>query len=345
MTNAWIAPERDLLSAALDPGSEAGRERVRLAIENFGLAFFETDLHAGTVTLTPNAFSLFGLPPPPILVVDRTPFWNLYHPDDVGWARERFEADLRGERGRDDYQERVRIVRADDGRTRWIEFSGHMFGPAGARTHIVGMLRDVTAAVEAEERQRLLAREVEHRANNTLAVVQSLVRLTGGENLPGYRRALEGRILALARSHSLTAGGQQGAPVALGTLIAGELAAFEGHVETTLDAVPPLARALVQPVAMILHELATNAAKHGALAGPHGRVGVSAQVEREEVALRWSERGGDSAPAAPPARSGTGMAVVRAQARRLGASLEFHWAATGLGVELRLPLSRWVGES
>lgn len=338
------APARDLLAAAFDAGSEAGRERVRLAIEKFGIAFFESDLAAGRLVLSPNAFAMFGLPVPAEPSADRAMFWRRYHPDDAEWARARFEADLRGERGRNDYQERVRIIRADDGRVRWIEFSGHMFGPPGARTHIVGMLRDTTAAVEAEERQRLLAREVEHRANNALAVVQSLIRLTGGETLAEYRRSLEGRILSLARSHSLTGGGHGGTPVALPDLLAGELAAYRGHVDMALAEVPPLALTSVQPVAMILHELATNAAKHGALSSAAGRVHLTVQAGAEEVALGWTEQGGPGARnATPPARSGTGMAVVRAQARRLGAGLDFHWHEAGLAVELHVPISRWTG--
>lgn len=330
----------DLLAAALDTGDAAGRERVRLAIENFGLAFFESDLRRGRLVLTPNAFAMFGLPAPDPPVADRALFWKCYHPDDADWARACFEADLRGERGRDDYCERVRIVRADDGRVRWIEFSGRMFGPPGARTHIVGMLRDVTAEVEAAERQALLLREVEHRANNALAVVQSLVRLTGGATLPDYRRSLEGRILALARTQSLTGAADQGAPVPLAAILAAELAACGDHVEIAAEAVPPLAPVLVQPVAMILHELTTNAARHGALSRPGGRVRIAAAREDEEVVLRWTERGGP--PAAAPAHTGTGMSVVRAQARRLGGRLDYDWRPEGLGVELRIPLGRWT---
>ncbi|WP_205082890.1 HWE histidine kinase domain-containing protein [Paracraurococcus ruber] len=329
-----------LLLAGLDPGSEAGRERVRLAVEMFGLAFFETDLAAGKVTVTPNAFGLFGLPVPPVLTVDRAPFWDRYHPEDAAWARERFAADLRGERGRDDYCERVRVIRHDDGRIRWIEFSGHMFGRPGARTHIVGMLRDVTDMVEAEERQRLLLREVAHRSNNTLAVVQSLIRLTQGATVEEYRKGLQARLLSLGRTHALLPGVAHGLtdPAAV---VRGELAAYADHLEAAIGPVPPLAPHSVQPVAMILHELATNAAKHGAFAHPDGQVRLAMGMETGDVVLRWTERGGPVV--AMPTRRGTGMAVIGAQARQLGGTLEFQWAIDGLVLELRVPPERWAG--
>lgn len=337
-----IAPGRDLLSAAFDSASEAGRERVRLATRNFGIAFFESDLALGRVLLSPNGFAMFGLPVPDPPELDRGAFWALYHPDDIAAARARFAADLDGARGRDDYQERVRILRADGGGLRWIEFSGHMFGPPGGRTHIVGMLRDVTEAVLAEERRALLAREVEHRANNLLAVVQALVRLTRGPTLEEYRGSLEGRILALARTQSL-AGACDGAgrSVAFAGLVEGELAAYGDHVRTSLASAPPLARVSVQPVAMILHELATNAAKHGALSCPEGEVGIALGTEGDAVVLRWTETGGPPI-AGPPRGSGTGMGVVRSQARRLDAALELAWPDQGLCLALRVPLRRWT---
>jgi PAS domain S-box-containing protein len=335
-----LPPEPDLLAAALDTGSAAGRERVRLAMANFGLAFFESDLTRGEVLLSPNGFALFGLAEPEApRRVARAIFWSLYHPDDLASARARFSADLDRSRGRDDYRERVRILRADDGRQRWIEFTGHMFGPPGARTHIVGMLRDVTEAVEAEERRALLAREVEHRANNILAVVQALVRLTRGDTVAGYRDNLEGRLRALARTQALAAEGGSGA-VPLASLVESELDAWHDHLRLDIGAAPPLAPTALQPIAMILHELATNAAKHGALSRRAGQVAIRVTAAGPALHLVWEERGGP-AIAAPPARSGTGMGVIQAQARRLGGSLALDYRAEGLVATLVIPRQRW----
>jgi PAS domain S-box-containing protein len=329
---------RDWLETGLSPEGEAGRERMRLAIENFGLAFFHSDLRKGQVFLTPNAFAMFGLPAPDSMPVASAPFWDCYHPDDIGWARERFAADIAG--ARDSYRERVRILRRDDGALRWIEFSGRIFGPPGARTHIVGMLRDVTEAVEAEDRQRMLMREVDHRANNALAVVQSLIHLTRGGDVADYQARLDARVRSLARTQSLVA--EAGAEQARAEVLAGgELAAWRDHVEMRIGAVPPLARAAIQPLAMILHELSTNAAKHGALSVPGGRVVLAIEPGDEEVRLRWAEAGGPGLEGTP-ARQGTGFAVMRAQLRRLDGTAEWQWAASGLVLSVRIPLRRWA---
>lgn len=324
-----------------DLGSEAGDERARLAMENFGLAFFETDLANGTVVMTPNAFAMFGLPVPARMPVTRASLWAHFHPDDQESARATFESDLRGERDRDIYCERTRIIRQTDGAVRWVEFLGRMFGPPGARTHILGMMRDVTEAVEAEERRALLVREVNHRANNTLSVVQSLVRLTQGEDVPDYRKRLEHRILSLARSQSLIDQAEQ-KPTALAVLIAGELAAFREHLALDVAEAPDLSPAAVQPMAMILHEMATNAAKHGAFAAAGGQVLISAMPGAGEVVLRWTEQGGPAIAAAPQ-RRGTGMAVIQSQIRRLNGTLAMDWRPAGLAVEARIPLCRWAG--
>jgi two-component sensor histidine kinase len=324
-----------------DLGSEAGRERARLAIENFGIAFFDSDVATGTVVLSPNAFAMFGLPVPPRMPVESTGFWECYHPEDLEAARATFAADLRGDRNRDIYCERVRIIRQTDRAIRHIEFLGRMFGPPGARTHIVGMLRDVTDEAEAEARRALLVREVNHRANNTLSVVQALLRLTQAADVLEYKRRLEGRILSLARTQTLVDQAAQH-PAAFALLIASELAAYRDHLTLEADDVPDLVANAVQPVAMILYEMATNAAKHGALAAASGEVRIEARRDGAAVVLRWAEQGG--APIiAPPARKGTGMAVIQSQIRRLGGTQLLDWTPAGLLVELRFPLESWAG--
>lgn len=334
-------PDPAIQAAGLDPASEGGRERVRLAIENFGIAFFESDLLAGRVTLTPNAFTLFGLPTPACLTVERSPFWACYHPDDAKWARATFEADLRGDRGRDTYREVVRIIRQTDRAVRHIEFSGTMFGLPGARTHIVGMLRDVTEALEAEERSRLLLREVHHRANNALAVVQALMRLTDGDTVEEYQARLGARVMSLARAQAHLDHANP-APVAVSTLIEHELAAWREGIVLDIAAVPPVAPEAVQPVAMILHELATNAAKHGALSVAGGKVTLQLHADAAQVVLVWREQGGPS-PDCHQARQGTGMRVIGAQLRRMGGTLDLGWTPGGLCARLRLDRRMWEG--
>jgi two-component sensor histidine kinase len=118
------------------------------------------------------------------------------------------------------------------------------------------------------------------------------------------------------------------------------------HVAVSLDGPPvPLAPAAVQPLAMVLHELATNAAKHGALSAPGGAVEVRWRARRRAgedglLRLRWTETGGPPVFAAP-ARRGFGTRVVEATVRgQLGGRVERRWERTGLVVEVAVPLAR-----
>ncbi len=212
----------------------------------------------------------------------------------------------------------------------------------GGREVTYGAHMDITGRKQAEARQVLLARELDHRAKNLLAVVQSAIRLTPAEDAPSFRRALEGRIGALARAHSLLAEARwQGAE--LRTLIEGELAPFlaDQRVELRGEALtlPPAA---AQPLAMAVHELGTNAMKHGALSVPDGRVAVAWDTaERdgvERLQLRWVERGGPPL-AGPPARRGFGSRVLEAVLRgQLGGSVALGWDAAGLTCRADVPL-------
>jgi two-component sensor histidine kinase len=221
---------------------------------------------------------------------------------------------------------------------------------AGERFFTV-IMRDISARKATEARQDILVREVDHRAKNILAVVQSVLRLTARDQ-PGAFAAAETRVAGLARVHSLLAeGGWSGAD--LRAVVERELAAYSavrgstgGSVAVSLDGPPvALSPTAVQPLAMVLHELATNAAKHGALSAPGGRVEVRWTVGRRKgedglLRLRWAEVGGPPV-AGPPGRRGFGTRVVEATVRgQLGGTVERRWEPTGLVVEVAVPVAR-----
>src|SRR5262249_32599343 len=156
--------------------------------------------------------------------------------------------------------------------------------PAGNVLRISGVTVDITDRKQAEERQTLLAREVDHRAKNALAVVQSIVRLTRASTIEGFIAAVEGRIRALSRAHTiLSLWRWEGAD--LQGLIEEELAPHRTTDGTRVAASGPhvsLRPAAAQCLALALHELVTNAAKYGALSAATGR-----------VELKWSLASGD----------------------------------------------------
>jgi two-component sensor histidine kinase len=201
----------------------------------------------------------------------------------------------------------------------------------------------VTGRKRDEERLRLLLAELSHRVKNTLATVQAIAArsLSGERTLEEARDALAKRLRALAKTHDLlTASRWRGAD--LRAVLEGELkpygkrARLEGpEVELTPKA--------AQTLALVLHELATNAAKHGALAAPDGWLEVAWSLDRADadegggrLRLTWRERGGP--PVAPPHRRGFGRTLLEHGLRHdLSGQVALDFAPDGLVCELTVP--------
>ena len=181
-------------------------------------------------------------------------------------------------------------VRRPSGEIRWCTgTAAASIDPNGQVQRISGVTIDITERKEAEERQGLLAREVDHRARNALAVIQSIIRLTRAKNVDDYVQTVEGRIKALARAHTLLSDSRwHGAD--LGTLVVEELAPYRARDKVEIKG-PHIALlpATAQGIALALHELATNAAKHGALSSLKGNVGLAWQMHSDTLVLKWVE--------------------------------------------------------
>jgi PAS domain S-box-containing protein len=321
-----------------------GEDRLRLALDAGQIGTWETDLATGITTRSQRTLDMFGL------AVDgpALPFaaWEA-HLHQADRARMRAAWDDVATGRMPGYRIEYRFLRPD-GTWRWIESTAAVVAtdPAtGLPMRLAGTNRDITERREAEERRDLLTKEVNHRARNTLAIVQAILRLTRAEDAAGYARLIEGRIAALARAQSLLAAERwTGAP--LGTLLAEELAPFGGTAEAgarfALSGPPLRLRAeAVQPLGMVVHELATNAAKHGALSKPEGRVAVTWRTDEQSglLHIRWAETGGP-APTFPMPR-GVGSRVIEATITgQLGGSVERRWPTEGLACDMALPLAR-----
>jgi PAS domain S-box-containing protein len=271
-----------------------------------------------------------------------TGWLDAVHPDDRLPAKTLF---LDGVRDRAPFRLDYRLRRAD-GTWRWaIDAAEPRLTDAGEYLGHVGSVLDITERREAEERQALLAREVDHRAKNVLAVVQAVLRLTRAKDQPSFARAVEGRVAALARAQTLLAK-DRWAGADLRTMVAGELTPFlvehgQGESRATLRGpAVTLPASAAQPLTMLIHELATNAMKHGALSVESGRLLVSWRVEGASLLLSWIETGGP-AIAAPPARAGFGTRVLDGTARgQLGGEITLDWREAGLACHLTMPLDR-----
>lgn len=204
----------------------------------------------------------------------------------------------------------------------------------------VGSIIDISERKRAEERELLLAREVDHRAKNLLMVVQSVANMTRASTVDAYRAAVTARIGALARAHALLASNRWSG-VDLRTLVEEELAPYCGADATRCSISGPrldLRPAAAQSLAMVLHELATNAAKYGALSRHGGHVGIDWRLTGDRLDLDWQESGGP--PVSAPRGRGFGSTVIHATVvKSFAGALDLDWQPGGLQAKMAVPLS------
>lgn len=192
---------------------------------------------------------------------------------------------------------------------------------------------------KADTRQRMLNEELNHRVKNILAVIKSLVEhsIKEGRSLPDYVASLRGRVHALALAHDQVVRGAGGG--ALADLLRAELSPYEGGNAHTTLAGPQVwleARAF-SVMALVLHELATNAAKYGALSRASGNVEVRWAIDAPgDCEISWREHGGPLVN--KPGRSGFGTALIeRAIPYDLGGESEMHYEPEGFSARLKIP--------
>jgi PAS domain S-box-containing protein len=233
------------------------------------------------------------------------------------------------------------LTLTDGRKSYWLSTKAPFKDEAGAVVGLVGSSVEITERRQAEERERLLAREVDHRSKNLLGVVQSVVQLTRSDTVEGFKEAVTGRIQALARAHSLLAAGRWDG-VDLDQLVREELAPYaRGDDRAVISGLPLRLRpGAAQALALTIHELATNAVKYGALSSEAGRVEVRWNVVRVDgrrnLQLGWTEHGGP--PAATPTHRGFGSTVIRSSIeRQLGGTVNIEWSLHGVRCHLVLP--------
>lgn len=262
----------------------------------------------------------------------------LLHPNDLDELRKAVNEFTKGTRS---YEAEFRINRPD-GEERWcVGTAAATIDKHGRVVGVSGVTVDITDRKRAEERQSLLTREVDHRAKNALALAQSIVRLTRADSVKTYADAVEGRINALARVHTiLSLSSWQGAEI--GKLIDEELAPYSGSGQIRSSGLEvQLQPATAQTLALALHELVTNSAKYGALSVLSGQLSIRWDVEDDMLALVWEETGGPLVH--PPTSRGFGTRSLLASVEsQLGGQARFDWRAEGLICRLRVPLARGV---
>jgi PAS domain S-box-containing protein len=308
-------------------------QRRSLALAAGRMGSWDWDWVNGDWMWDEGQFRIFGVDSQGF-VVNPANVQALLHPDDIGELR---KAVVQFNKGTRSYEAEFRIIRPD-GEIRWcVGTAAATLDKAGRVIRVSGVTVDITERKRAEERQNLLTREVDHRAKNALALAQSIVRLTRGESVKAYMQAVEGRISALARVHTiLSLSSWQGAEITklvdeeLAPYATGEQIAFSG---SSIQLQP----ATAQTLAMALHELVTNSAKYGALSTLSGRLTIKWEVEGEILQMLWEERNGPLVE--KPASRGFGTrSVIASIESQLGGQAEFDWRSEGLICRLSVPL-------
>jgi PAS domain S-box-containing protein len=270
------------------------------------------------------------------------------HPEDLQRVEELRNRALREQRG--EYATEYRITRST-GEVRWIE--GRCFASYrsdGRPERIVGVNIDVTGRKRAEEHQRMLVAELDHRVKNALATVSAVASRTQDANLSGadFAAALAGRIRSMAATHELLSC-RQWKGVSIRELVRRELAPYMTGSNTDLDGPElTLGPEAAQAVSMALHELTTNAAKHGALSAEGGRVSVRwgrslTRSADARVRIEWRETAGPAVR--PPKRSGYGMEVIRDLIPyELDGAVDLAFTPGGVRCDIDIPVAELLGE-
>jgi PAS domain S-box-containing protein len=274
---------------------------------------FSYDIETGEIQVSEGYSAIHGLPEGTSrATLDR---WRAgVHPDDLPGVDELRNRAFRERLG--EYRTEYRVVSAS-GEIRWIEARCFVsYSADGRPERVVGVHIDVTARKRAEEHQRMLIAELDHRVKNVLATVSAVASRTKetGTSPEEFVATLAGRIRSMAETHELLSRRQwQG--ISVRELVRRDLAPYMTGSNT--DLVGPeltLRPEAGQAVSMVLHELTTNAAKHGALSNDDGRVSVRWSLtangeSHDRVRIEWQESGGPVV--CPPQSCGYGMEVIR----------------------------------
>ena len=313
-------------------------DNLRRAMHAAGVALWSWNVADDEFAMDKQAFQLWGLP-----FSRQVKFEDLsahVHPADRDRVREAFTA-TRGIVGA--YEIDFRILVADE--IRWISARGLGDDLALHKGQMFGIFLDVTGRKQAEEGNELLAGEMSHRVKNLLAIAVGLTNISLKSTVTAKEMAemLTGRLAALGRAHDLVRPlpGHQGKSALLGDLLSillspyEDLGAFSGRIRVAVPRMG-IGEGSATSLALVVHELATNSLKYGALSVDTGTLDLSGSSIEEDLELVWTERGGPTVK--PPDNEGSfgSRLVNRSVAGQLGGSIAYDWSSDGVIITLKL---------
>ena len=317
-------------------------EHLRLAIDAACVALWSWNVDTNRFTMDERAFEMWGVPWASEVEFERLSAH--IHPADRDRVRAAFLA-TRSVAGR--YEIDFRIVLGHE--VRWISARGQGADAGIVDRTMFGIFLDVTGRKQAEEGHELLAGEMSHRVKNLLAVATGLTHITSRASATSADMAatLIARLTALGRAHDLVRPlpGSQGKAALLGDLFAVLLApyddtgAFAGRVRVAVPRMGVGEKA-AQTLALVIHELATNSLKHGALSTDAGAIDISSSPDDADVVLVWAETGGPEVGQDHEMGGFGSTLLARSLSGQLDGAISYDWQPAGLVATLRLPKAR-----
>ena len=333
--------DRKLAEAAL----RENRARLQFALDSAQVGDWDLDLTTNTSRRSLRHDNAFGYQEP---VQD----WGFdkfilhVHPEDRADIERQFHVAVTQQT---EWHFDCRIV-WPDGSLHWIAGHGSIYRATGGKaTHMLGIVTDITERKLIERQAALLMGELDHRVKNILAIVASVISQTlkATPSPEAFAASMEGRIAAISRAHGLLTqrGGKDEA--SLRDLIATELIPFNRGGNVVVDGVDvALTPKSGLSLAMAIHELASNAAKYGALSAPAGRLRITCEIaghgDARILNIARTETGGPAVR--PPLRSGFGTAMIeRTLSYEFGAAVKLDFDPSGLRCTIAIPLTDEVG--
>jgi PAS domain S-box-containing protein len=326
--------------------------QYRLALEAANLGTWQIDLENNLITWDEGSCALYHIPHNGLYSLTLEEAWAMIHPEDLEGVKGRIAAAAAPESdGKYDSQYRAILP---DGKLRWFRSHGQALytneGGAHRVISLYGVVSDITERHALEEGQKLLTRELNHRVKNLFAIANGMVSMTArtAKDTKDMANALRGRLSALSRAHELVQPASasemgEGPDVEFARLIEAVLEPYRqaGQNKIAIEGPSVLVGSnTTTSLALVLHELATNAAKYGCLSCAEGELVIRWAVQDENVDLLWTESGGPSIES-PPTFEGFGTQLSqRSIAGQLGGALEREWRTEGLRVRMILPLNR-----
>ncbi|UHC20102.1 PAS domain-containing protein (plasmid) [Methylobacterium currus] len=319
-------------------------ERYRLAARATNDAIWDWDLGSDHIRWNEAVQTLFGYTADE--VGPSGSWWKSHiHPDDRERVKTSIYAVIDGvtEHWSDEY----RFLRADGRYADILDRGFVLRNERGRATRMIGAMLDITARKRAEEHQRLLTGELQHRVKNTLALVQAIASQTlrGATDINEMREAFASRLISLGRAHDiLTQASWTAAPI--GEVVEGALSVHRNAGPARIRISGPNVLMAAKPalsLALALHELATNAAKYGALSNERGIVDLRWHVvlagDESRFSLIWSEQGGPPILSAPQHKGFGSRLIERSFAAEVGGEVKLTYAPTGLVCRLEASLA------